>query len=227
MCVTPAGISAFQNRPIIGGDSFSAHGEPNSITLPGWVRLVRQGNNITAYYSEDGINWIQQPDDENTGDDASLNPQTIVMRQDIYIGLVLCSHNANAIGTAVFSDVTTTGTVTGEDWEVKAVGVEMPANGTQPMYVAVEGGGTAKVVEHPDNPNAVLATNWQQWDIPLSVFSDANVDLNAVEKMTIGVGNRTDPQDGEGRLYFDNIRLYRPTPAEPNEPSDPNAPTEE
>jgi hypothetical protein len=208
MCVTPAGISAFQNRPIIGGDSFSAHGEPNSITLPGWVRLVRQGNTITAYYSQNGVNWVQQPDDENTDEDASLNPQTIVMRQDIYIGLAHCSHNANAIGTAVFSDVTTTGTVTGA-WQVEAIGVEMPANDAQPLYIVVEGGGTEKVVEHPNNPNAVLQYTWQQWDIPLSALREAGVDLTTVQKMTIGVGSRTAPQQsGAGTLYFDDIRLY-------------------
>jgi hypothetical protein len=227
MFITPDGRRCFQNRATTAWESYSAHSEPNAVSLPCWVRLVRQGIFITAYYSQDGVNWIQQPANENTGTDASTNPRIIVMRSDVYVGMAHTSHSAGTSGISVFSDVTTTGTVTGEDWEVKAVGVEMPANGTQPMYVAVEGGGTAKVVEHPDNPNAVLATDWQQWDIPLSVFSDANVDLNAVEKMTIGVGNRTDPQDGEGRLYFDNIRLYRPTPAEPNEPSDPNAPTEE
>jgi len=224
MFITPDGRRCFQNCSTTAWESYSAHSEPNGISLPGWVRLVRQGIFITAYYSEDGVNWIQQPDNENTGFDASTNPRIIVMRSDIYIGFAHTSHYAGASGISVFSDVTTTGTVTGDDWEVKAIGVEMPANGTQPLYVAVEGGGTVKVVEHPDNPNAVLATDWQQWDIPLSVFSDANVDLNAVEKMTIGVGSQTDPQDGEGRLYFDNIRLYRPTPPEPNEPSDPNAP---
>jgi hypothetical protein len=173
------------------------------------VKLVRQDNNITAYYSEDGINWIQQPDDENTGDDASSNPQNIVMQQDIYIGLAYCSHNANVVGTAVFSDVTTTGNVTGADWQVKAIGTEMGDNDAQSLYIAVEGGGTVKVIEHPDNPNAVLAADWQQWDIPLSVLSDAGVNLLEVQKMTIGV-EQTDGQPGAGKLYFDEIRLYPP-----------------
>jgi hypothetical protein len=207
MFITPENRRAFQNRPEVGYDSFSAHGEPNSITLPGWVRLVRQGNNITAYYSEDGINWIQQPDDENTGDDASPNPQSIVMRQDIYIGMALCSHNANAICTAVFSDLDTTGAVSG-DWQVEAIGIEMPANDPAQFYITVEGGGTEKIIEHPDNPDAVLTIDWQRWDIPLSILRDAGVDLTSVDKMIIGVGSQTDPQDGEGRLYFDDIRLY-------------------
>jgi len=206
MCATPDGRRVFQNRPIAASDSFSANSDAGAITLPLWVRLVRQGNTITAYYSQNGVNWVQQPDDENTGEDASVNPQTIVMRQDVFIGLAHTSHNSSAIGTSVFSDVTFTGNVIGDDWEVEAIGVEMSANDPQPLYVAVEGAGVEKVVDHPDNPNAVLSNNWQQWDIPLSVLSDAGVNLSAIQNMTIGVGGNG--QDGTGMLYFDDIRLY-------------------
>jgi hypothetical protein len=227
MFITPNRRRAFQNRPTDARESYSAHSDPNSISLPGWVRIERNSIFITAYYSEDGVNWIQQPTDENTGNDASPNPRIIVMGADTYIGLAYCSHNANMTGTAVFADVTTTGTVTGEGWEVATIGVEMNDNDTQPLYVALQDGGTIKAVEHPNNPYAVLENDWRQWDVPLNIFSDAGVDLTAVEKVTIGVGSRTDTQDGQGKLCFDNIRLYRPTPSEPNEASDPNATTEQ
>ncbi len=66
------------------------------------------------------------------------------------------------------------------------------------------------VVKHLD-PKAVLLDSWQEWDIDLREFSDDGVDLTSVEKMYIGVGNRTTPQmGGTGRLFFDDIRLYRP-----------------
>jgi hypothetical protein len=213
MCATPDGRRVFQNRPIAASDSFSANSDAGAIILPLWVRLVRQGNTITAYYSQNGTNWIQQPDDENTGEDASVNPQTIVMRQDVFIGLAHTSHNSSEIGTSVFSDVTITGNVIGDDWEVEAIGVEMSANDPQPLYVAVEGAGVEKVVEHPDNSDAVLSNDWLRWDISLSIFEDADVDLEAVEKLTIGVGSRTAPQqNGAGTLYFDDVRLYRASP---------------
>jgi len=209
MCATPSNRRSFQNRQIIAETSYQASSNIDAITLPLlWVRVVRQGNNFTGYYSENGINWIQQPDDENTGDDASPNPQTIVMSQNVYIGLAYTSHNANAMGTAVFSDVTTTGTVTGDDWQVEAIGADMPSNEAQPLYVVVRGGGVEKVVEHPDNPNAVLEYTWQQWDIPLSVLSDAGVTLSTIQDITIGVGSQNGGQGGTGRLYFDDIRLY-------------------
>jgi len=141
MCVTPSNRRSFQNRQIIAETSFQAYSDVNAITPPVWVKVVRQGNNFTGYYSQDG---------------ASPNPQNIVMSQNVYVGLAYTSHNVNAMGTAVFDNVTTTGTVTGDDWQVEAIGADMPVNEAQPLYVVVRGGGVEKVVEHPDNPNAVL-----------------------------------------------------------------------
>jgi hypothetical protein len=207
MCVTPAGRTAFQNRPLIGGESFTASSDANNVTTPVWVKIVRQVHQFSGYYSTDGVNWIQQQT-TSTGDDVSPNPQFIAMPTDVYIGLAHTSHNINLIGLSVFSDVTTNGNVTG-DWQVATIGTEMGANDPQPMYLAVEdSGGTVKTVEHSDNPNSVLATEWQQWDIPLSVFSDADVDLNDVENLYLGIGSETAPQDGTGKVYFDDIRLY-------------------
>jgi len=208
MCVTPSNRRSFQNRRIIAETSYQANSNIDAITLPLWVRVVRQGINFTGYYSEDENHtvWIQQPTDENTGDDASPNPQNIVMSQNVYIGLAYTSHNVDAMGTAVFEGVETTGTVTGDDWQVTAIGADMPSNEAQPLYVVVRGGGVEKTVEHPDNPNAVQQYTWQQWDIPLSVLSDAGVTLSSIQDMTIGVGGSG--QDGTGTLYFDDIRLY-------------------
>jgi hypothetical protein len=85
----------------------------------------------------------------------------------------------------------------------------MVANDAQPLYVTVEdSGGTVKTVEHPDNPNAVQEYTWQQWDIPLSVFSDAGVNLSTVQDITISVGSQNSGKGGTGRLYFNDIRLY-------------------
>jgi len=84
-------------------------------------------------------------------------------------------------------------------------------NPAEPLYVAVEdSAGTIKLVTHQDTA-AVRAEGWQQWDIALSQFSDAGVDLTAVKTMYIGVGNKAAPQmGGVGFLFFDDIRLYRP-----------------
>jgi hypothetical protein len=52
-----------------------------------------------------------------------------------------------------------------------------------------------------------LQNTWQEWDIPLSYFTD--VDLTKIQKVTVGVGNRSSPV-GVGTIYVDDIRLYIP-----------------
>jgi len=56
----------------------------------------------------------------------------------------------------------------------------------------------------------VLTSDWTPWKVPLSEFTDAGVNLAAVKKMYIGVGNRTAPsQSGTGLLTIDDIRIGR------------------
>jgi len=83
-----------------------------------------------------------------------------------------------------------------------------PGNGRDRLYVGIEdsAGGIAVVV-HPD-ADAVLATEWQKWHIALADVRAAGVDVAAVKKMVIGVGDRNNPQPGGiGRIYIDDIRL--------------------
>ena len=69
------------------------------------------------------------------------------------------------------------------------------------------------VVVNNDDANAALVNIWTRWDIPLQVFADQGVNLNSVGSMTIGFGNRANPvAGGEGHVFFDDIRLYRPAP---------------
>jgi hypothetical protein len=65
------------------------------------------------------------------------------------------------------------------------------------------------VVSDPDA--SVIATGaWQEWQIPLSQFSSAGVNLNSIKKMMVGVGDRNAPKAGSsGKLYIDDIRLTR------------------
>ena|GEM_PF-1889537 len=105
----------------------------------------------------------------------------------------------------------------GGDWtvnNVKALSLWFygaPANAAEQLYVGLEdNAGHIKVVNHPD-PEAVQIGTWQEWNIELTQFSGAGVNLAAVKKMYIGVGDRDNPQPGgTGTLYFDDIRLYPP-----------------
>jgi len=100
------------------------------------------------------------------------------------------------------------------DWTVEGVGVlsiwfyGVASNAAEPMYVALNGNA---VVTH-DNPNAAQIEAWTEWTIDLQAFADQGVNLANVNTIAIGLGNKKNPAaGGSGTMYFDDIRLYRPT----------------
>lgn len=65
------------------------------------------------------------------------------------------------------------------------------------------------MVRHPDGVNAVLAPDWTQWKIPFGQL--AGVNLKAVKKVIIGVGDRSSPKaGGAGMLFIDDIGYGHP-----------------
>ncbi len=203
--VTPGYGCRFQGRLTLSGDVTSdspvATPEQTAMTAPCWVKLERDSaGNFNGYYSADGVIW----------EAMAWNPQYVSMLQDVYIGLALTSHNANAVCTAQFSDVKTTGLVTGATWTNEAIGVDMPSNDPEPMYVAVANSGAPAAMVYHTDPKAAQTDVWTPWNIDLKEFSDQGVDLTDVNDISIGFGNKSDPQaGGSGLLYFDDIRLYR------------------
>ncbi len=80
-------------------------------------------------------------------------------------------------------------------------------NAAERMYVALNG---TAVVYH-DNPAATQRAGWTQWVIPLQAFADQGVPLTNVSSITIGFGTKgnTTTAGGTGKMYFDDVRLYR------------------
>ena len=71
---------------------------------------------------------------------------------------------------------------------------------------------SAKHLKVVSNSDTVLISTgaWEQWQIPLSQFTSAGVNLSAVKKVVIGVGDRNSPKTGgAGKLYIDDIRVTR------------------
>ena len=189
--------ATFQWRPIAGGDS-SSNRTLVGISPPSAIRLVRQGNTFTGYVFLNG-QWQQE------GQSA-----TVAMADPVYIGLALTSHSSGVTTEAEFSDVLTTGAVTPLTWTHEAIGAAMAANDPEPMYVALNGG---TAVYH-DNPNAALIDTWTEWTIDLQEFTGVN--LANVNTLAIGFGDKNNLQPGgSGLVFFDDIRLYRPAPLEP------------
>jgi len=83
-----------------------------------------------------------------------------------------------------------------------------PANAAVRMYVALNG----TAVAYHDNPDAAKIGGWTQWVIPLQAFADQGVNLANVTSISIGFGTKgsTATAGGTGKIYFDDIRLYRP-----------------
>ncbi len=83
-------------------------------------------------------------------------------------------------------------------------------NAAETLYVALNG---SAVVNH-DNPNAAQIGTWTAWNIDLQAFADQGVNLANVNTISLGLGNKNNPQaGGSGTMYFDDIRLYPPPPA--------------
>jgi hypothetical protein len=81
------------------------------------------------------------------------------------------------------------------------------------FYVALQdSSGRIAVAVHPD-PTAVNVSSWTQWQIPLSQFTTAGVNVSAVKRMYISVGDRNNPQpNGWGTIYIEDIQLTKRTP---------------
>ena len=205
--ITPGNGCRFQARVDTDVDATSDTGvvttEQTGITAPYWVKLERDvAGNFRGYYSSNGSTWQSM----------SWDPQYISMSSSVHIGLALTSHNNAATCQAMFSNVTITGTA-GPQWTNQDVGIT--SNDPEPMYVALSNRmGTPAVVVH-DDPAATTIDTWTEWVIPLQIFAEQGIDLTDIDKIAIGMetkGNVTVP-GGFGKMYFDDIRLYRPREA--------------
>jgi len=195
MCVSPAQGVAFQRRITAGGSSTGT--TQAGIVAPQWVKIERDlGGNVTASYSADGISWTQQ------------GTELITMNTPVYVGLALTSHSAGVTCQAVFSNVTITGPVSPQ-WMHQDIGIL--SNDPEPMYVAVANSAGQPAVVYHDDPAAAQIDTWTEWNIDLKDFADQGINLKDVDSVAIGFGDRSNPQaGGAGKMYFDDIRLYRP-----------------
>ena len=200
-CVTPANGIASQGRPSTGGASFNYN--QTGVVAPYWVKLERSISGLfTVSHSANGTTW-----EPVTG----ATPQNISMGSNVYIGLALTAHDAALTCEAVFTNVTTIGSVTGQ-WANQDIGIFN--NDPEQLYVAVSNiAGDPAVVIH-DDPAAATIDTWTEWIIPLQNFANQGINLTDVDRIAIGLGTRgnmTVP-GGWGKIFIDDIRLYRPAP---------------
>ncbi|HUS73505.1 MAG TPA: LamG domain-containing protein, partial [Sedimentisphaerales bacterium] len=124
-------------------------------------------------------------------------------------GIVVTSHNADLICSADFDELGFKPPESSGEFLPWGFIGNIGLNAAEQLYVALEDGtGTVSVVTNPD-PNAVTATDWQEWNIELTEF--ANLDFNDVRKVYIGLGDRGTPTEGgSGIVYIDDLRACPP-----------------
>jgi hypothetical protein len=77
------------------------------------------------------------------------------------------------------------------------------------MYAALEDSTTFAKVSYDGDMNDIKVSEWQEWNIALSAFTD--VDMNEVDKVSIGFGDfGAGSPSGNGFFYFDDLRVYVP-----------------
>jgi hypothetical protein len=196
MVVTPTQGVSFQRRNVTGGTS--AADTTGGITAPYWVKIERDlSGNFTASSSTNGSTWLPEG-----------LPDNISMGSNVYIGLIVVSTNAALTCQGVFTNVTTTGTV-GTQWANQDIGIA--SNAAEPLYVAISNSTGASAVVVNEDANAAQIDTWTEWVIPLQAFADQGINLTNVDRIAIGLGTRgnTTIPGGSGKIYFDDIRLYR------------------
>jgi len=199
MVVTPEQGISFQRRLVT--DDVSTHSQTVDIVAPYWVKIERDiAGNFTAYSSTNGSTWTVQG-----------VPENISMGSTVYIGLAVTSHDAALTCQAVFSNVTTTSV--SPQWAHQDIGIT--SNAPEPLYVAVSNSADTPAVVVHDDPAAATTDVWTEWVIPLQAFEDQGIILTDVDSIAIGLGTQGNISipGGSGKMYFDDIRLYRPREA--------------
>ena len=94
VAITPTNGLVFQRRTWTGGRSYYTSGA--AAATPYWVRLTRAGDTFTAYQSADGSQWVQ------------IGYSTISMVSNVYVGLVVTSHDNSTLDTATLNNASVT-----------------------------------------------------------------------------------------------------------------------
>ena len=85
-------------------------------------------------------------------------------------------------------------------------------NDAERLYLEVtDTSGNRGTVAYEDSNDLIQeqADAWHEWNIELAEFSSGGVDLNDVNGIAIGFGDKDNPAvGGSGWVYFENIRVY-------------------
>ena len=88
------GLTSLQFRPAAGGITQELKQEAKSdLTAPVRIRIERRGDRLTMLAGKPGETL------------TTTGPTSVTLHDPVYVGLAVCSHDANVLETAVFSNV--------------------------------------------------------------------------------------------------------------------------
>jgi len=207
--ITKGGIRAVQVADFTVVDNFESYDAGDNQIWYAWSDGLGFGIPGVPPYSA-GNGSGSAVGDDTTG---SYTEETIVYEGTQSMPL---AYDNNKVGYGMYSEVELTLTAA-RDWtknEVTELSVwfyGLMANAAEPMYLVVTGSNGVSAIVNHDNPGAAAIEQWTEWVIPLQTFADQGVNLADVHKLAIGLGTRGNisTPGGAGRMYFDDIMLYR------------------
>ena len=197
LAVTADGRLATHYRGSAGQPVTSVYSEPDTVTLPHWIRLQRQGAALSLFHSQNGVTW----------NPVLLDNQPFMSLSGFAsLGLMHCVYTDNlTTGAARFTQVLSTSVAPFN--LTSSLGI--PLNEPDDLYLRLldTHGNPPLIIRHPNNPQAVQQSYWDTWQINLSGLTD--IDLASIQTLSIGVG---DPKNlrpgGTGLIFIDDIGLH-------------------
>jgi glucose/arabinose dehydrogenase len=177
MYLTPMTNAGFMRRTLTGGDSDVTL--LSQLTMPYWVQLLREGNEFTASYSSDGVNW------------TTAGSVTIAMGPTIYVGLAATSAYAPSITTALFDEVSINNTVPI---------VVTPASATPNPITGTTG--ALSVLADDDGGEAALTYTWSVLSKPAGAANPTfSVNGTNASKNTVATFTQTGEYTLRARIF--------------------------
>lgn len=146
------GLTSLQYRPSAGAQTAEIK---STVTAPTRLRITRRGNVFTIYAGKPGEELV------------AAGPLTLALPDPVYVGLGICSHDANVLETAVFSNVTLQQPQPAQRYRSKITVYDLASKKSETIFTADQ------VIEAPnwsrDGKFLLVNTNGNLYRLPLGV----------------------------------------------------------
>jgi hypothetical protein len=160
------GLTSLQFRPTAGAATEEIR---STVTGPTRIRIERRGNRFTIFAGK--------PGEELT----ASGPQTMQLTDPVYVGVGVCSHDANVVETAVFSNVRLEQAAAAQRYRSKVTVYDLAARSSTTLYQADQ------VIEAPnwsrDGKFLVVNTGGSLYRLPVTGAGEPRL-----EKIEMGEG---------------------------------------